>query len=270
MNDVDLEKAINDSGFPLQLGLQISAQTRSGDWRVLLSEHPWRDPLTGDEKFIDFVLHGKTCQSLVVECKRARDTEWLFLREPTAGLQENRLITRARVVAKPENGRPQIDEWTNVPCIPGSPIAQYCVIRKNKQRSQELLERTAAEVVRATEELARQELAIFTKTGRRLSRVYTPIIVTTAQMFICDADYGKIDLESGEVAGVDITPVSLVRFMNTLSAVDAALSVTRLEGLAGQAERGVIVIQAKAFLSVLAKWDLGTLPHPLPTALFGD
>jgi hypothetical protein len=45
-----LQKAINDSGFPLQLGLDSLANSHR-DWRVILTEHPWLDPLSESDKF---------------------------------------------------------------------------------------------------------------------------------------------------------------------------------------------------------------------------
>ncbi len=55
MTDAELAKAINESGFPLQLGLQQLIQ-RQPLWKVRVAEHAWRDPVSGDEKFIDLVL----------------------------------------------------------------------------------------------------------------------------------------------------------------------------------------------------------------------
>jgi hypothetical protein len=161
MNDAELAKAINESGFPLQLGLKLLAH--SGDWRVALSEHAWRDPTSEDPKFIDIVFRGRGDgpQRLVIECKRARGTEWIFLRDATEySERDKRLRVRARVAAMVPRLNTAIDDWADVPFIPGSPEANFCVIRKNNQRSQDLLEKTAAEIVRATDVLALQEYQI--------------------------------------------------------------------------------------------------------------
>src|SRR5437879_1684849 len=86
MQDPELEKAVNDSGFPLQLGLKHLVQTGGARFRVALAEHRWRDPLADETKFLDLALRtgdDRLPQLLVVECKRARDTDWIFLREPT-------------------------------------------------------------------------------------------------------------------------------------------------------------------------------------------
>jgi hypothetical protein len=58
MNAQELAKAINESGFPLQLGLK-NLVAGIPEWHVALAEHPWRDPLNGDEKFLDLVVKGR-------------------------------------------------------------------------------------------------------------------------------------------------------------------------------------------------------------------
>ena len=152
------------------------------------------------------------------------------------------------------------------------------MIRKNRQRSQDLLEKTAAELVRATEALARQEYAIndrvrqgVTTLNKGLSRVYVPMIVTTAQMYICDADYQSVDMQTGEVPNSSATAAHVVRFRKSLGGGDhkgwAARSV---EQFAEWSERSVVVVQAAAFLDLLRQWDLGQLPHYLVDDMFPD
>ncbi len=150
MDDQQLAKAINESGFPFQLG--VTALSRNSQrLNVALSEHPWLDPQGNDEKFIDLVLRavGESPQRLVIECKRARDTEHLFLREPPTDehARSGRLTARTRVVYKTKKSGSPIDEWIDVQFIPGSAMANFCVIRKNNQRRQDLLEKTAAKLL---------------------------------------------------------------------------------------------------------------------------
>jgi hypothetical protein len=263
MTPEQLERAINESGFPLQLGLTALAQ--GSDWPVCLTEHAWRDPLGETEKFVDLVLKGRGRdgpQRLVIECKRAKDTEWIFLR-PEAS-DGSRSYLRARMAAAYEGGVSPIDDWVNVQFAPSSPEASFCVVRKGGQRSQELLEKTAAELTRATDALARQELRIHSSRARGLAgassglaRLYVPVIVTTAKMYVCDADFRSVDLETGEVAGAETAPAPLVRFRKSLGAdSSAAPAVTSVEDLAEQAERSVLVVQAGAFLEFLEKANI--------------
>jgi hypothetical protein len=279
MTDADLARAINESGFPLQLGLKQLAQS-CPEWHVALWEHPWRDPIGDDERFIDLVLRGRGDgpQRLVIECKRSRETELLFLREPTSYHdRDGRLNVRARAVVKRPRGGTEVNEWLDVPFIPGSPEANYCVIRKNNQRTQELLEKTAAEVARAADALAEQETAIYAGNRLRvgsdqpLTRVYIPVIVTTAKMYICDAEYEKVDPQTGEVPSASATDVPVVRFMKSLGLPDPTRSsATSIEQFAQQSERSVVVIQAAYFTKCLNNWDLSRrMPPGLLDALFG-
>jgi hypothetical protein len=263
MTPQQLEQAINDSGFPLQLGLRALAQEST--WPVCLTEHAWRDPLGESEKFIDLVLKGRGSndpQRLVIECKRAKDTEWIFLR--TDAGDGHRSYLRARMAAAYVGAVSPVDDWVNVQFAPSSPEASFCVVRKGGQRSQELLEKTAAELTRATDALARQELLIHSSRPRGLAgvsgglaRLYVPVIVTTAKMYVCDADYRNVDLETGEVSAAETAPVPVVRFRKSLG-VDrgTAPAVTSVEDLAEQAERSVLVVQAGAFLEFLEKANI--------------
>lgn len=272
MNKEELQPAVNDSGFPLQLGLKLLANTV--DWQVLLSEHPWRDPATDGEKFIDLVINGRRphsggagFQTLVIECKRAREADWIFLRESNDG---QRVVTRARVVAR-RAGIPQplINEWTDVQCIPGSPIGEYCVIRKARNNSQvDLLERTSAEIVRATDALADEELSLCMKHGLPLHRVYMPLIVTTAKLYMCDADYLELDLDTGEVDDIQPVRVPFLRFTKSLGVGTIPRKATSLADISSQSERSVIVVQAGSFIDFLDKWDLGNITTELKDALF--
>jgi hypothetical protein len=272
MTKDELQVAVNDSGFPLQLGLKLLANTPR--WQVLLSEHPWCDPLTDSEKFIDLVVNerqpdsgGAGFQTLVIECKRARETAWIFLREKNDG---NRVVTRARVVANAGRlGQSSINDWMDVHCIPGSPIAGFCVVRKLRRDGQvELIERTAAELVRATHALAEEELAMCATHGKALRRVYMPMIVTTAALYICDADYLDVDFDTGEIGDCKIERVPFVRFTKSFSSGSPNKSATSLVDAASQSERSVIVAQAPSMSEFLEKWDLGNITTELRDALF--
>ena len=75
MKNTDLEKAVAESGFPLQLGVEHLVRSTGGGWRVILSEHPWHDSATDEDKFVDLVLQADPGLTLIVECKRAKETE---------------------------------------------------------------------------------------------------------------------------------------------------------------------------------------------------
>lgn len=81
MNADDLERAINESCFPPQLGFKQLLQSAGIRWRLALRENPWRDPISGDDKFLDMAVSDESGQIPVIECKRAHHTAKIFLRE---------------------------------------------------------------------------------------------------------------------------------------------------------------------------------------------
>ncbi|HWS61983.1 MAG TPA: hypothetical protein VN325_04445 [Steroidobacteraceae bacterium] len=257
-----LAKSINDSGFPFQIGLKMLTNSVHG-WRATLTEHPWRDQLNGSDKFIDFVAtYTGDLVNLVTECKRARNTEWFFLRESVeSNHSENRLTVRARVLGF-TLGNSLVNDWMDVQFIPGSPEANFCVMRKNTtesgsgQYSQELLEKTASEIVRATQALTEQQSA-FHSVQRPLHRVYIPIIVTNAQMYICDAAWEKVNLDSGEVEFSAVRPIKFIRFRKSFGVPDLRNKAGHdIATVMDVSANTVIVVQAAAYLEFLAQWNL--------------
>lgn len=259
MTESDLKNTINESGFPLQFGIANLVRASGGKWDVVLEEHPWRDMSSGDEKFLDLAIETGSSEVLVIECKRAKDTDWLFIRQPAGTISNSRLNTRAWIISRRPDRPPRVNWWSDIAPLPASPIADFCVIRKGGQRSQELIERTAAEIVRATEAIAAQDLFVQEKPGVRIRRIYVPVIVTTARLHICDVDRSKIDFLSGEATDVTSTPVGMIRFSKSLSAPVGYDKLTNLKEIAEQNERSVLVVQASYFAEFLQEWQIGEL-----------
>lgn len=270
MNDAELSKAINDSGFPMQLGLKYLVESGGTPWRVALSEHPWRDPASGDDKFLDFVLRsGK--EVMVVECKRSRDTDWIFLREPTGQAPNNeRRIARSWVNVVKPNRSVRVNEWCETLIDPRSPVAQYCVIRKNNQRTQELLEKTAAEVVRAVEALATQDLDVSLANNSRLSSLYIPVIVTTARLYVCDVAPKTFDPADGAIPDNDFARIGMVRFEKSLNHPTNYGDASSLEEVAKQAERSVLIVESGYFLEFLRRWHIEVSDTQLGNEIWGQ
>jgi len=77
---------INSSGFPLQIAVKnvVDDSFDVHAWRTRYTEHSWKNPDTGESGFIDIVLSNHLGHyNLVVECKRVKDTSWIFLIEGT-------------------------------------------------------------------------------------------------------------------------------------------------------------------------------------------
>jgi hypothetical protein len=150
----------------------------------------------------------------------------------------------------------------DVPFIPGSPEASFCVMRAKDGR--ELLERTASEIVRATDALTEQEFSLQSR-QRPIRRIYVPVIVSNAHMFVCDADWKTINLDTGEVNFSAIEPVDFIRFRKSFSVPDFRDRAGQdLGTFIEQSGHSVIVVQAAAFVDFLTAWNLAT---PLPSGL---
>jgi len=278
----DLAKAVNGSGFPLQLGIQRVAASNPR-WTVELTEHAWSDPLTGDEKFIDLVIRDKDARSvgpmrIVIESKRAARTEWIVLREnePQDAHDDNRLNAVVRVLSRSQTKNTVFNTWVGVPFVPGTTQADFCVIRRDGQRSQDLLEKVAAELVRATDALATHEDTLHARQRADpsnqyppISRVYIPMIVSTARLFICDAPYDRVDLETGQVNPSMIREVPAVRFIKSFGSLAPERSIAKsIREFAEATQRTVIVVQAARLNELLTKWDFGNLNLDLSAALW--
>jgi hypothetical protein len=110
--------------------------------------------------------------------------------------------------------------------------------------------------VRATEAVSQQEFAIHRAKKAQLSQIYTPLIVTTAKLFVCDLASEKIDPASGEIPDGDFEPVPFVRFQKSLSAPGQFERYRDLGDVGKQAERIVLVVQAGSLMEVLRKLDV--------------
>ena len=84
-------RTVNESGFPLQIAVCHLIDSKCpGGWKVRYTEHAWRDDGSGAGGFIDVVLeNARGTAQLVIECKRVRDAEWIFL-APTGDPKELR------------------------------------------------------------------------------------------------------------------------------------------------------------------------------------
>ena len=54
--DDQLRRLVDPSGFAFQLGISRFVESLDAGWNVLLTEHAWRHPSSGETGFIDAVL----------------------------------------------------------------------------------------------------------------------------------------------------------------------------------------------------------------------
>lgn len=82
MDAEKFKEIVNKSGFPLQIGLirHIEETKSKHNWKVLFSEHSWKNEEDQMEGFIDIVLENtEQTTYMIVECKRVSEAQWLFL-----------------------------------------------------------------------------------------------------------------------------------------------------------------------------------------------
>ena len=84
-----LLKLANASGFLFQLRIEDEIEKTKEIHRkeVIASEYRWLDPKTGLEGFIDIILSTGTNRKMIIECKRVRQADWLFLVPETDEIQ---------------------------------------------------------------------------------------------------------------------------------------------------------------------------------------
>ena len=250
----------NSSGFLFQLGVEqvISTSYSSHGKRIVAREHRWQDLETGVEGFIDLVLTTGTHGKMVLECKRVRDAQWIFL----VGEQAD-MTRKARVLwsGEPSTGKQAI-AWDEFNLVPPSLESQFCIVRGQSSGQQPMLERISSIVVRASEALATEEMQFPREPGRSGYQFYFPVIVTTAELLACKFDPLEIDLLSGELPDASFEEVPFVRFTKSLSSAHSSSMPPRdLQESARESQRTVFVISVKKLADVLlGKWEFPTPP----------
>ena len=212
---MSIESHVNASGFPLQIGIgnHVNSSTSEHGWKVRYQEHAWEHKDAGQSGFMDLVLEDQYGVSVLnIECKRVKETEWIFLIKDTG--QMERRHAKAFIYEQESEGVIAFD-WQDLTLDPTSPQSQFCVIPGSDKRSKSLIERTAAELVYSTEALAMEDKFIFAKSIHE-RRIYFNVIVTTATLQVCAFDASKVSLSDGSISESSSKEVPYVRFRKQL------------------------------------------------------
>jgi|TARA_R100000687_G_scaffold77047_1_gene69316 hypothetical protein len=252
-----LKGHVNSSGFPLQIGLEnlVNGTTTEHGWRTLYEEHSWQHPQSGDAGFIDLVLANRYgTVFFAVECKRVKDTSWIFL--SASKEVKDRRHTKAFVFSK-SRGEVKRFEWIDLTLDPATPEAQFCVIPGSDQRSKSLIERSAAELVYATESLALEDKELSVDVENEL-RVYFNLIVTTATLQICSFEPHDVSIKDGTVEDPEFLEVPYVRFRKQLS---PTYNLSEAVDVFGQSrsrakENTVFVVNSEHLVEFLREFEL--------------
>jgi len=245
----------NASGFPLQIGIS-NVVNKSPRWQVLLEEHPWRLDETGSEGFIDLVVDGRNSQleTLVIECKRVRQTAWVFLLPKLPSSQRSQATIFGSHLADSKWKHFGWEDWQADPVTYQS---QYCAIPGQQQGRKNLIERTSSELVFSVEALANQERGLQHKKGAyNFSRVYIPVIVTTAQLFVAEFNPSNISLEDGCLPNdTPFSEVSFIRYRKSLVTFGESASAKSIGEFHIASERTIFVVNALKFEEFLNQYE---------------
>jgi len=200
MNETSLN-LVNTSGFPLQIGIlnAIKKTKKNHGWDILSSEHPWLNRDTGEDGFIDLILEDQyKVQVMLLECKRVKDAEWIFL---IPSKQKKNINSARSWITINGISRGLHIGWYDFFHRPISEESEFCVIRGG-DKDKPMLERIAAKMTDAIESFAEEELN-FDKPEPSIMdlRVYYSVIVTTAQIKVCRFNPNDIIIAEG-----DLTP----------------------------------------------------------------
>jgi hypothetical protein len=252
-----LKKYVNNSGFPLQLGLehQIRSTKDQHAWRILYKEHSWKN---GSEAgFIDLVLEDQTRTWLMnIECKRVLDTSWIFLVPPDKAAKRRDCKHWVTLLKDSDQ---KCFQWIDIFHENETYQSEFCVIPGQDPKSRPMLERTASAVVASTEALAREEAQTLSERYSNL-RIYTNVIVTTANLKVCTIDPSQINLNDGTIEEAKFEDVPYLRFRKQLAyniSVHKENSLRdQIRSLISQKENTVFIVKATEFLRFLKEMDM--------------
>lgn len=259
---MSLHQHVNNSGFPLQLAISNLIKDKICDWKVLYEEHAWE--LGNSSGFIDLVIEDEYKVWLMnIECKRVRDSQWIFIKDKSK--EAVRRHAKLWMSSKDSSETINYFGWVDVAMDPGSVQSSYCVVAGQDAKARPMLERIAADVVKSTEALALQETKTLTSNYSDL-RVYQNVIVTTADLYVCETDVSNIDITTGELGDdSQFTQVPYVRFRKQVGSIDTNLNpATETRGLnehITNKESTVFIVNSAHFEEFLNACEL---PDKLP------
>jgi hypothetical protein len=257
--DEDVLRYANQSGFPLQIGLQhaVDAAKNLIPWRVRYVEHGWVHPESLGSGYIDLVLQAYGArQHLVIESKRKADTDWVFMH--SSGKVSDR--RHAKVwVTEATGGNVRRHGWANCQVDGPCPEADFCVVRGQGMEDREpMLERIAGQLVLATEALAHAERDFRSPTMPYV-RAFTSVLVTTATLSVVEFDPASVSLADGKIPTGNVRRVPWLRLRKQLAT--RFVRLTSNDFAAGgdpsySMENTVFVVQAASLVAFLQDYEL--------------
>lgn len=237
----DLSKLVNASGFAFQIAVEHQLRSTLKTCKITL-EYPWHDETLGREGFIDLLLEqgGVTW---VIECKRPKDGEWVFL-VPNDRVETPDLC--CLWIAGAPNAKVMAG-WDVVNLLPQSYQSMFCVVHGTGEGDRSLLERLGSQLILSASCLANEQLRALKARPKEFIGVYIPVIVTTASLHVCRFDPSAVSLADGQLSNGKFEEVPFVRFRKSLAAISAisAPPPPLFLGIGMETEPTVLVINAQ-------------------------
>lgn len=246
-----LRGLVNASGFAFQIAVEAAVEDSQAahGWTAHVREYPWRtDQGAG---FVDLVLRRGPL-FLIVECKRVRGADWVFLMPDED--QHSRTHAMVRWTNTVPHRRPLAD-WDDIQIDPGSSEAEFCVVRGQGEGDRPLLERLAGPLVQSVEAVASDLLMIHEQVGSTC--VLVPVLVTTATLHVGRFDPAAINLSTGDIVGGDFREVGSVRFRKSIAPTSVPLEYEpeALSDLTRGSVRTIFVVNASYFVEWLSAFS---------------
>lgn len=243
----------DSSGFPLQIRV-ADVVNSSENWKVFADEYPWSFEERGLEGFIDIVVTDASydIQAMVVECKRVKDTAWVFL--VPKRMPKKRSYMRLWVSNREKSSWTHFG-WEKKNADPQSYESQFCAIPGSRQGRQTLLERTASDLLDSVEAFAFQEKRSTDDPDFR--RIYAPVIVTTAELMVSFFEPSSISLKDGSLPRDTVfETVPYVRFRKSFRNTSFRGKNIPVQQAYRESERTVFIVNAEHWKTFLNEWEI--------------
>lgn len=256
MNEADLRKLVNASGFPLQVRLEDEILHQSKRWSVVGREVPWHHYPKAAHGFADLLATNGADGRLVIECKRlAEYAAYVFL-VPHKGVLPQPSTSSAYVCVSYLQGSPVPMDWREQQLGPDTAESDFAMIQGQTAKDRPILERLGAELVIATEAIAYEERQAVPH-DRHTKRLYCPVLVTTAELYLCRCAPQEISLDYGRLEGGAFEKVPYLRFRKGLESERSGdLAVPGMRGVIASKQRTVFVVNAAHIIEFLDRWDI--------------
>lgn len=264
MNEHTLRKQVNASGFPFQIRVkhEIKASYKRHGWLPVAPEHRWANTYSGTEGFIDLILRKGISPLhsewyMVIECKRARGGNWVFLKSHT----DNEVYDAHVLLARRMYSETTSPLWIRCSPAPMSSVSSFCTVPGQGDRGIPMLERISTELLDSVESLAEKQMSVdpaLSENWPETKAFYIPVIVTNTELVVCQFEPEAVDLSEGVLKDDSGTfqTVPFIRFQKSFITRFATRNVPMsLQEANKENKRTILVVHAPSLPDFLQRWD---------------